>query len=1085
MFFFKSRRNVFRKGVKMHANKLYQSIIFVLFVTISLVFNLPETNGQVRQKSKKNVSVKKSKTAKKTKKNREREEDERPIVIVRNGKKYVLSKDRDLERFDQPAEATEWFLKKRLPKGMKELPIERYFAAQEKIKEMPRYSSSDGKLYPSEKDAPNLKEGTSNKDKSGTDTNSAGETSGVLGTWKALGPGNVGGRTRALLIDPTNPLIIYAGAVDGGIWKSTDGGTSWNPLDDFLANIAVTCLAFDPTNSNTIYAGTGEGFFNADGVRGAGIFKSTDAGATWTRLSFTASNSDFYYVYDLVVSPADAQHLYAATRTGVHRSLDGGANWTKVLDATAINGATDLVMRTDATGQTSDYIYAALGTFATGGIYRNTDAGGSGTWTNVYSETGMGRTSLALAPSNQNIIYALSASIASGNFNNGLLAVFRSTSSGDTGTWTARVRNTDAVQLNRLLLSNPVYNYPVCVGSTNYLNQGWYDNVIAVDPTDPDIVWTGGIDLMRSNDGGQNWGLASYWYYPTTDANYAHADNHAIVFHPQYNGTTNKTMFVGSDGGIFRTNDAQALTSTDPCPTVSNPPNSIAWTNLNNGYQVTQFNHGLPYPNGTTYFGGTQDNGTIRGTDGGGTNGWTRVAGGDGGYVAVDPTNTNTIYTEFTGLSIQKSTNGGTTFSNAFSGISGDTFPFYTVFQMDPSNSQRLWIGGTRMWRTTNGATSWTSASTAITSGSITAIAIAPTNANRVMAGAASSRIANTTIGLTSTSTTGWTLVFSPRGNGGGVISWIAFDPTNELIAYATCSTFNGATSGHIFKTTDGGATWNSIDGSGATALPDIPAHSVVVDPNDTQRLYVGTDLGVFVTLDGGANWARETTGFSNVVVESLSLLNNNGVTSLFAFTHGRGAYKVTVPATCSTVSPTTQMVAGLGGAASVTVTKNPSATATCDWNAVSNSNFITITGVTRPESKPTQSDVSGVDTQTVNFQVEPNFTGSARTGTLTVAGRTVTINQPMAPVAAGVTVSGKVMTPQGSGIKQAIITLTDSRGNIKTATTSSFGNFQFDDVSVGETYVLSVRARSYTFQTPTQILTVNDNVSNINFISQ
>jgi len=121
-------------------------------------------------------------------------------------------------------------------------------------------------------------------------------TGGALGTWQSLGPGNVGGRTRALLIDPSNPAVMYAAAVAGGIWKTTNAGTSWAPLNDFLANIAVTSMAFDPSNSNTIYAGTGEGFFNADGVRGAGIFKSNDAGAHWTRLAATISNANFFFV---------------------------------------------------------------------------------------------------------------------------------------------------------------------------------------------------------------------------------------------------------------------------------------------------------------------------------------------------------------------------------------------------------------------------------------------------------------------------------------------------------------------------------------------------------------------------------------------------------------------------------------------------------------------------------------------------------------------------------------------------------------------------------------------------------------------
>src|SRR4029079_9881678 len=136
-----------------------------------------------------------------------------------------------------------------------------------------------------------------------------------------------------------NPDVMYAAGVAGGIWKTTTAGAAWAPLNDFLANIAVTCMAFDPSNSAIIYAGTGEGFFNADGVRGAGIFKTTDAGAHWTRLAATASDLDFFFVNDLVVSSANSQHVYAATRTGVWRSLNGGNSWTQAIVSNLANGA--------------------------------------------------------------------------------------------------------------------------------------------------------------------------------------------------------------------------------------------------------------------------------------------------------------------------------------------------------------------------------------------------------------------------------------------------------------------------------------------------------------------------------------------------------------------------------------------------------------------------------------------------------------------------------------------------------------------------------------------------------------------------
>lgn len=1026
--------------------------------------NPKRTKARTEQKAAKSSASQKQTAREKRESAREKAAQSK--LIKRNPRLASLFKgesEEGIDRFDQPREALEWYLKKRLPKGEKQLPIERYYAAKEKIKKMKRFSTRGNKNLPPAQDSEELL-GDGDEDPQfpgGTGGGGAGDgsasTSGVLGTWQSIGPGNVGGRTRALVIDPVNPDVMYAAGVAGGIWKTTNAGNSWAPLDDFLANIAVTVLVMDPTDHNTLYAGTGEGFFNADGVRGAGIFKSNDAGAHWTRLPSTASNANFFFVNDVVVSPVNGQNVYAATRNGVFRSLDGGANWTQVIVsnvANGANGAMDLVIRTD---QATDYVFAAVGTFSRSHIFRNVDAAGSGTWDDVFSEVNQGRTALALAPSNQNVIYAMASCIACGagtnpnfptaNYTDGLLGVFRSTSSGDIGSWTTQTRNNSANLQDTLLLSNPVNGaLTQCgLGGSQFLNQGWYDNVIAVDPTDENKVWAGGVDLFRSDNGGVNWAVASYWWFQGNgtppnngDPQLVHADNHVLVFHPNYNGSTNQTLFAGNDGGIYRSDNAKtgnvgyaggitpgggAITPTSPiCGNEFTPggfftvPSPVIWGPLNNGYAVTQFYHGLPYPNGQTYFGGTQDNGTNRGTDAAGPNAWARINGGDGGYVAVNPANTNTIFFETTGLSLRRSTNGGASSASVVTGIAGDTFPFITVFRMDPNTPTRLWIGGRFMWRTDNNATNWTRTSNAQqTGGSITAMAIAPGNSNVVINGAASGQLRRTTIGLTANAAsvlnTVWLQTFTPRGNGNGTISWVEYDPSNANNVWATISNFNGTpnaqgtSAGHVFRSTDGGATWTLADGTqtlgNVNAIPDIPAHSVVIDPNDSQRIYVGTDLGVFVSLDSGANWARETTGFSNTVVESMTAVNNNGVTTLFAFTHGRGAFKVTIPTSCATVSPTTQAFFSPGNTGNITITKNLSATAPCDWNAMSNSPFITI-----------NSGASGSNNGTVNFTVAPNTTGAARVGTMTIAGRNVTITQDAAPTASDDNVTTDEDTP-------------------------------------------------------------------------
>lgn len=865
----------------------------------------------------------------------------------------VLKKlDRERLSYDQPGEAIEFYRLKRLPEGETDIPIERYFSAQAQMQAMPQYSTVINSVLPARSEIM-TREGVA-----------------AIGQWEALGPGNVGGRTRALLIHPQNPNLIYAAGVSGGVWKTANGGASWAPIGDLLPNIAVNSMVMDPKNSNVIYAGTGEGYFNFGGVRGAGIFKTIDGGTNWTRLNNT-NNPDFYYVNDLVISPTSSDRIYAATRTGVWRSIDGGVNWTRVLETAVAGGCLDLAIRTD---QTSDYIFTACGTFQQSTVYRNTDAGGNGTWSEVLNETGMGRTSLAIAPSNQNIVYAAASSIIGGTYQNGLHAVFRSISGGESGTWTAQVRNSDQTKLNTLLFTNPIVaSLNECgFGPNTFSNQGWYDNVIAVDPVDSNRVWVGGIDLFRSDDGGVNWGAASYWWNNPSGATYAHADHHVIVFDPQYNGGSNQRMFVGNDGGIFRTNNARAAVATSATGLCSFGGSSVNWTSLNANYSTSQFYHGTVFPDGTKYFGGTQDNGTLLGSDSSGLNQWSQLFGGDGGYVAVDPTNPNNVFVEAIGLSIRKSTDGGKTFSSVRLGIGedGSSFQFITPYTMDPSDPQRLWIGGNMLWRTTNGAANWQQASFFFSTPQVTAIAVAPTNSNIVIAGSRFGGIFRTAQALTADGDTIWDSS-QPRS---GYISWVAFDPANPNIVYATYTTFGGP---HIYRSIDGGAVWTSIDGSGSTGIPDIPVHCLVIDPLNTARLYAGTDLGVFVSTDGGANWAVENTGFPNTVVESMSLNTANGVTRLFAFTHGRGVYRVTLGNDgCNySLSSTGQTFGAAGGSGSLTVNAAP---AGCQWTANSNDSWITAVR----------------NGGAVNFSVAANNSIKRRVGTAAIAGRSLTMTQ-------------------------------------------------------------------------------------------
>jgi hypothetical protein len=795
--------------------------------------------------------------------------------------------------FDEPDGAQAFFVLKRLAQGQTAVDGSQMIAAAAAAQTMGVYSTARRAFV--------------TQPRPGRRNTALVDGQNIPGTWTPLGPGNVGGRTRAILIHPTTPTTMWAGGVAGGIWKTIDGGASWTPKADLAVNIAVNSLILDPRDPNHLYAGTGEGFFNIDAVRGAGILQSTDGGEHWALLPST-STSDFYYVQKIIMSKGSSQRIYAATRTGIFRTTDGGGSWTKVLDGTGVNGCMDLAIQTD---RPLAMVFAACGTLLSNGstagaVYRALDTGSTMTWTPVLNPVNMGRTSLAIAPSNQGIIYARAASNETGNFNQGLLAVYRSGNSGASGSWTTQVTNTSPTTQNTLLLTNPVEAVLTNCGfssSNAILTQGWYDNIIAVDPVNPNTLWSGGIDLFRSDDAGQNWGIASYWWAsPGVDPEYAHADNHTIVFHPQYDGSANQTMYVGSDGGVFRTDNARANVGYSPNPITAASPicghtvaNDVHWTPLNNGYDVTQFYDGAVYPDNNTYFGGTQDNGTPRGTTGGGRNAWTSVLGGDGGYVAVNPGNTNMLWAENTGRSMVRSVNGGTSFSAFTSGITeaAGNFLFITPFTQDRSNAANMWTGGAFLWRTTQATASptvgniWTQAS-AFLGQRISAIAVAPTDSNTLYLGGQTGSIWRNTAALTANSTTVWSASrVRPDSN---YISWVTAHPTTPTTVYATVSTFNSATgTGHVFKSIDGAQTWTNIDGAGVTGIPDVPAHCILVDPTNTNILYLATDIGVFVTLDGGATWDRENTGFANVIVESMAINGN----FLYAFTHGRSAWRV------------------------------------------------------------------------------------------------------------------------------------------------------------------------------------------------
>lgn len=342
---------------------------------------------------------------------------------------------------------------------------------------------------------------------------------------------------------------------------------------------------------------------------------------------------------------------------------------------------------------------------------------------------------------------------------------------------------------------------------------------------------------------------------------------------------------MGNDGGLFGTTNARAATSQEECPIGEDPgpPPEIAWSSLNSGYGVTQFYHGDSAREDEFFVGGAQDNGSSRVLAADTPNGWDMVYGGDGGYVAIDPTDSSHLFIEINGFpQILVSHDGGDSFAPAVNGITDTDGLFITPLAMDQSDPDVLWTGGSRPWRSTDGADWWQLAGPNFSGADkISAIAIAPSDSNVVYLGFSNGYVARTSNGLDTSPT--WT-VFSD-GLFGGWVSSVTVDPVDPEIAYCSYSTYGIP---HILRTEDGGATWQSIDHIATDGVPDIPVHWIAVRPSNSEQLFAATELGVFASDDWGTSWQPANNGLAHTVVESLDFKDDD---TLVAFTHGRGAF--------------------------------------------------------------------------------------------------------------------------------------------------------------------------------------------------
>ncbi len=670
-------------------------------------------------------------------------------------------------------------------------------------------------------------------------------------SWLGLGPApmqssfyaNVSGRITCLAVDPTNHDVVYAGAADGGLWKSTDGGSSWTPLTDNLPRLSSGSVAIDPNNPNVIYYGTGELNFNIDGYPGTGIFKSTDAGASWSQMQLPSSGG-IYYTSKIVVAPTNSNIVYAAGYFDVYRSTDAGNTWSE-LDLTdgAVN---DIVVDP----QNANIIYASYGSGFSGdstsyGIHKSVNGGTTWTWlTNGLPRTDeVARISLAIAPSNDQVLYAAINGDKPGSSTADTNRVFKSTDGG--ASWAV---------------------LPTVAPHTDFGgNQGWYNNVIAVDPTNQNIVYVGGIDFWRSADGGQTWSNLTNGYGTYTGKN-IHVDQHAIAF-AKGDGSF---FYIGNDGGVWKTTNG-----------------SVSFTNCNATLQTIQFYDITTDPNNPAVtIGGTQDNGTESNSQP--SQEWGEIFGGDGGYVLVDPTNPKIVYTEYVNGALQKSTNGGSSFTQITNGITGDGY-WLQPYVMDPSDHNVLYTGTSKIYKSTDGGNDWTAMTGNLKSSSalFTTMAISPVDGNVVYAGISGYRGAADTSYLYVSTDGGssWTDITHnlPPGTN---FARITADPTHKGTAYL--AVLVGITS-HVLRTTDYGNTWVGLDSTG-NGFANNPTKIIAVD-SLTGYIYAGTYAGVYRSTDDGATWGLFGSGLPNSVVDGMAIQYSSDV--LRVATHGRGAWQV------------------------------------------------------------------------------------------------------------------------------------------------------------------------------------------------
>jgi photosystem II stability/assembly factor-like uncharacterized protein len=658
-------------------------------------------------------------------------------------------------------------------------------------------------------------------------------------SWTPLGPTNVGGRITSLVVHPVDPDRLWVGAANGGVWASTDGGTTWRAQWSEQESLAIGAMAIDPRNPNILYAATGEANSSADSYPGMGLYRSANGGRSWTLWADRREVRIPARIGALVVSPRDSARLWLGGLAfpvddpqGLYRSTDGGRTWSHVkIGALDFCWCRSVVL--DPRDPTTIFVGVTVRS-ALDGIYRSRDDGA--TWERLTNGLPPGdkmdRIALAVAPSDGRVLYAQISTMRSQH-----LGIFKSTDGGD-------------------------HWVDISGNEFGQERQMQYNNTVAVHPNNPDWVLAGGVDLHLSRDGGMTWLQVTDWRARRGEPNYAHADQHAIVMPAAAAGR----VYVGNDGGIDVSQDG-----------------GQTWANRSAGLAITMFyDLDVAQTDVRTFGGGCQDNGTNITTDGT-AGGFFDITGGDGGWMVIDPRDAGHLIASIYNGRIFR-------WIGEWEDISLPVPPdeakrVWMVFiAMDPADSRVLVTGTFRVWRTRDAGKTWVPVSDALDDSTISAVAFAPSNSLRLYVGTENGGIFRSSDGGDS-----WTENLAGNTVPEFLITRLAVDPGNPDVVYATVA---NAGHRHLFRSRDAGDTWEDADRG---RLPDISHNAILIHPDDPARLFVANDVGVFTSEDAGATWQNLSGNLPRTMVTDLVL--HRASQRLIAATYGRSLYALSLAA--------------------------------------------------------------------------------------------------------------------------------------------------------------------------------------------